>query len=535
MNIPKNITCVAVWLWLLVLSPGAEAFQVPEMALPKFYRLNLKTNRLNAADNFGNRQSSGSIAREGVVTREGLLVALVTEMRVAENFPFNFGWSGKSFLRAIDANGNEAWRIPELDFRFGDRLLFANHQGLDVVLLTCSSEKGGGLYVLNAKTGEALSEGCTNPGHTLGSPPLALLQGGPEKELVVVRKMAQEEPPMHPVLEACRMRRSPNATSDVWDFDCHPSTALSERGSGAILVQQTSKGVFKVFVNSITHHWCALEWKDEGGWSPGNKGSSVCVQRGPDVADMKYGLKWAEVQLLGSKRLWGSYEEPTDSKSSAWSQPVNQNAAFVSLPHKLYPLLVDSNDVLIAVLANSEPPWRGQPKDSPPQQLQRLSASGKLLFKWEGWPQGLALMEGGMVIFLGVEPSSKNLQVEDIRLLGILPVSSTRSLAIFSFSNKYFPPASYFSGIFIDSPGLKKDAPWPIGGHDLCRTYNTSVPVDNCWDGPSTGKESKNTRPSSVGPKEKSNPECSIESHGPSGCFRRALNVAAGRRFVASG
>jgi len=62
-------------------------------------------------------------------------------------------------------------------------------------------------------------------------------------------------------------------------------------------------------------------------------------------------------------------------------------------------------------------------------------------------------------------------------LMAILPVSSTRSIVIVGHDGDVM-------GILVDSPGLKTDAPWPMLGHDLCHSYNLSVPVDNCWDGP---------------------------------------------------
>jgi hypothetical protein len=265
----------------------------------------------------------------------------------------------------------------------------------------------------------------------------------------------------------------------------------------------------QVFVGSTKQHWCALEWREAGearwgepqgkkGWSPG------CVAQGPDVTDAPENLS---LLASGFEHLWVVYEkyektddgeddnkdsdeDDGDTKKTKWVQSFNLKTGLSTTWDVSHldglSLLVDVNDELVVSTTTIQPV------------IQRYSADGKLLFErrlknsyMHTKVQSMGLLEGGILLLPGEDASMLCLKSDlsacwessdevDVggRFLGILPLSPTRSVAVFGYDE------DYVAGFLVDSPGLKKDAPWPIHGHDLCRTNNLSVPVDNCWEGP---------------------------------------------------
>jgi hypothetical protein len=211
-------------------------------------------------------------------------------------------------------------------------------------------------------------------------------------------------------------------------------------------------------------------------------------------------LRWAQTQYLSSKRLWVSYEGEDGGLTRVFDWQARMGEALPSLP-----LLVDVDDTWFAL---------GEDRT-----LQRVFASGQKLYEKKVKGLGeLAMTEEGLV-FLGGDlgilclKSDGNScwaeaeEEEEIRgdghgwLMGVLPLVSEagpksnkaarsgspgRSVAVFGYSVYVMGHHAGLLavGFLLDSPGLKKEAPWPTYGHDLCRSFNTSVPVDNCWDGP---------------------------------------------------
>jgi len=235
-------------------------------------------------------------------------------------------------------------------------------------------------------------------------------------------------------------------------------------------------GVARVYTVSSSHYWCATEWSNDNGWG------SPCGTQGPvrpattDVHSM-YGSSlfsgaehmWAFDSFYGwPQRLVQSFENST---STFLGNPVLMDGFFIR---------VDAGDQLIV---------------ADEYHMRRYSAVGDLLASRERGIEihseyYITLLEGGMVVYPNSEGSVVCLK-PDLRncwpnmntvgnggtFMGILPVSSTRSVVVFG-------DGSNLIGTLVDSPGLNKDAPWPMHMHDLCRTNNVSVPTDNCWDGP---------------------------------------------------
>jgi len=433
----------------------------------------------------------GSPSVSPVVTREGLLLVVTR--------PFYEGRLKFSVV-ALNAQGEEVWKTKASSV--GGQLLLGNHRGLDVVVARCTERDG--FLVFNAKTGETLLETCSKPNVKFSQ--LALLQGGADKDLVVVRGRVLETistPEKNEdvyALEACRFSNAANA----WSVECCPSAPLSRTGSyytSEVLVRQTPEGVARVFLDSLERYWCALEWKDKEGWSPG------CVAQGPVAVPE---LRWPRVQVLGAEHLWVKYNEEGSWRGNGWQRfELNAHStadAKKSLLFGIEPLLVDAGEELIALTNEGD---KDEEKKST-YVLWRYSVAGTLLSKrtqkafnrksYNYEPGNMGLMEGGMLLFpskeagvLCLKPDLKdcwegangeaNAEVDAHgSLLGILPLSPTRSVVVFGHSD--IDKRDLMTGFLVDSPSLKKDAPWPLWGHDLCRTFNASVPIDNCWDGP---------------------------------------------------
>ena len=407
------------------------------------------------------------LAYGNVVTREGLLLFVTHE---PTGFP--------QFLVALQADGKEKWRAKYTSVEF-QGLWLGNHRGRDVVLADCSyhaEDDGGaelmhsGIYVYDAKTGEALVS-CDNPksaGH------LTLLQGGPDKDLVFARRIFISLNTS--ALEACRLDLTAKDLADK-SFRCTSTKSPTQFGN---LFARQDAPVVKLFQASHTRHWCALTWSDTEGFGP------HCQEKGPAGRNMTN----AHAMLLGLNHMWVSYEESSKRAwGETWVRSLGLSAeakafAPVSLSEML-PELVDANDELIATAKGD--------------MLRRFSADGKLLFQKEISTSGLALMEGGHLVaidkkqgLLWLKPDFSEAwamptSMHNDGLMGVMPTSPTRSVVVVSHSEegeKKWERKYYLTGVLVDSPGLKKDAPWPIDGHDLCRSNNVSVPVDNCWDGP---------------------------------------------------
>ncbi|MCL2011915.1 MAG: hypothetical protein FWG75_03895 [Cystobacterineae bacterium] len=518
--------------------PHSQCFKVSLSALPDLphgpYQLSLTAT---LADETGNRRSRtqsfevrisrelwslawgpgraiGSLAARPAVTREGLLLMVTNRMNE---------WGLKFFIIAINAKGEEVWRTKESGI--GEQLMLGNHRGMDVVVANCANRRDG-FWVFDAKTGEALLKTCSKLGANFSN--LALLRGGPGKDLVVVRGRRLEDTRNADdkddsnvdnnsddkdsgddednnedtyiirdtyALEACRFSNRLN----TWSVDCRPSEPLQQTGSyfaGKILVRQMPEGVVRVFLDSLERYWCALEWKN-GGWSRG------CVDEGPVAVPALEQPNRLQVQVLDSERLWVKYE----GKCTPLSQRFEQNTRSTSDAKKLLlsgtePVLVDAGGELIGLTKSM------CEVDEKKLQyvLRRYSVAGNLLFtkKMHASNEGnsdyarnsnIGLMEGSTlllpskgrgVLCLKADLSDcwagMNADVDASgSLLGVLPLSPTRSVAVFGYKEGL---RNLIAGFLIDAPGLKKDAPWPIFGHDLCRSFNASVPVDNCWDGP---------------------------------------------------
>jgi hypothetical protein len=264
-------------------------------------------------------------------------------------------------------------------------------------------------------------------------------------------------------------------------------------------VVRTPEGA-RVFVGSLKHHWCALEWREAGearwgepqgknGWSQG------CVAKGPQVAGAD--LSSAYIWRLGAEHFWAFYSGENGNKMHEWMQSFNlktgaEMAKDVFFWNSWASPLVDSQDEWIAPIRLSS--VDAESKTSTIRSLlQRYLADGNLLFEREVQvgTTSIALMEGGNFLLPSKDFGLTCLKPDfsdcwegaaeadgDGHFLGVLPLSPTRSIVVLGYEE------NRVSAFLVDTPGLKKDAPWPIYGHDLCRSNNLSVPVDNCWEGP---------------------------------------------------
>jgi hypothetical protein len=476
--------------------PEVEAgcFEVQLSALPGLphgeYALNVTTHLTNQANDSKSHTQSlpMRINRElwtssawtdlvgtGVVTREGLLL-LLNQQR----------------LVAINARGEEVWstEVPNPEEKF----LLGNHRGMDVAVGTCTSPEpegtAKGFWAVNARTGRNLTPGCSAA--SLGNVGLLLLQSGPDKNLVIGRQVPLQTTPGY-ALEAYYLVRVTSSLSSPWGFIAANRTpeALSFLYSN-FLARRTPEGAARVFVGFNNPSWRAVDWSEEEGWSPGY------VKEGAESMGIQ-----SELRFLGAKRLWVSHFVLLGMRegSANWLQVLDQEetnwGALIlngyTMFNSTHPLLVDVGDEVIAQGAVHET-LAVDPLEGHVPKLQKYSADGSLLFAREGGRgiggRNLALMEGGDMVYLNASGGISCLKFDFAhcsvgnaangaaqgQLLGILPMSSTRSIAVFAHEN-------VVSAFLVDASGLKKDAPWPIEGHDLCRTYNASIPIDNCWDG----------------------------------------------------
>ncbi|MCL2178508.1 MAG: hypothetical protein FWC28_06240 [Proteobacteria bacterium] len=449
-------------------------FEIQLAALPDLphgeYALNLTANLVNKAgeskshtQNFNVRISRALwtlplTGNSGVMTREGLLLFLSQQR-----------------LIALNARGEEVWSAALSNP--GKKLLLGNNRGTDLVVGTCmpANATTEGLWVVEAKTGKVLTSCALTPS---GGSDLVLLQSGPNKSLIVGRRVSLGTTPATYTLEAYYLTQVTASMSSPWVFyvRARMPEALPS-GSTNMLVRQTPEGATRVFVGDGAHSWCAVDWTYTGGWSRG------CVEVGAESPQIQL-----QLHLLGTEFLWASYLYISGGRQGAATclqisaQHATNSLGIIcdSTPASHYgsmsALLVDVGDQLIAQKSAEVP------------KIQRYSANNTLLFERTGGlgESTTALMEGGSLLSSGVsclKPDFSDCWEGAIpipggkELLGIFPSSATRSMMVFAYENS-------ISAFLVDTSGLKKDAPWPIWGHDLCRTYNVSVPVDNCWDGP---------------------------------------------------
>ena len=456
--------------------PHAECFEVLLSELSDVphgsYPLNLEARLMDEAGNLGHhtlRSLSVNVSRRlwvwpeslwpvaGVITREGLLVLAAERWRG--------GMDVENCLLALNARGEKAWETPVTERMWS--LQLGNHQGTDVLVASCDK----GLQVFDAKTGDAFPAGC----NVLIEQELSswvLLQGGVGKDLVMARVAESTTVPNSRFLQACRFK------GGAGSFECQNSPQLPDTGtlwSEEIVARQTRQGA-EVLVSSLTQHWCAVRWTNEGGWS------NDCIG-GPPVSSSP-GLQRILLEgVLGSQHLWVFVVHDTDLQLQTFPLDGGPGVAWAM---QAWPLLVDTDDALISMTFFSR--------------LQCFSAEGVLRFEGRNVVYGrtrIGLMEGGNRVIsnenLGMSCLKPDLsacwagdpfRMESFEeILGVLPLSSTRSVVVFSYYD-HFALQRFVVGVLFDAPGLKKDAPWPFAGHDLCRSRNASVPVDNCWDGP---------------------------------------------------
>ena len=489
--------------------PGSECFRIELSELPDLphgeYELELTTALVNKAGKkrSGRGSSPVGISRKSwqkswskelpsewssVTTRAGLLVLAAWQQ------PANEEGRWTRVLLALNAQGEEVWRA-DIPLYGIESFLLGRHHDMDVLLASCWVEGawGRGIQAFNADTGGVLSA-CENLQEGRSSN-WALLQGGPGKDLVMVREIFDEEDCVYSVeepcvvLEACRLVPS-GANPEDFELDCQKSAYLPNAGSyvhDSVFVRQIPGNIARVYTGSLSNYWCATDWSDDNGWD------SPCGTKGPDV-DVNIRVSTTQTRLLGAEHMWVHYLL-ADNIGRSWfwqafqgstllgeAVPVtNPSVPNISSPDNfsLFLSLVDAGDEVIAA-------------DN--HQMRRYSASGNLLASRGGVQiyssAYLTLLEGGTMVYPNEQGNAVCLK-SDLRncwpnmqtvggigfLAGVLPVSSTRSVVVFSDGYNQV-------GTLVDSPGLKKDAPWPISSHDLCRSYNISVPVDNCWDGP---------------------------------------------------
>jgi len=471
----------------LPVKPQAECFAVSLAQLPQLphgdYPLNLTARPVDEVGNTSlhvasfniriNRRlwsldSVSGITSTGVVTREGNLVVVVVEDRSGQL---------EDFLVAIDTEGRRVWERRLSDVVVERRLLLGRHRDTDVVVASCAAPDGrSGFYAFHAGTGKALFSDCEEP--RWDGSHWALLQGGPGKDLVVARRGSSGN---NYILEACRFIQ----TTPTWRLDCLASGIFPDTGNSGLwtelLVRQTPGGASRVFADSESSYWCAKEWSN-GNWSP----TPDCAEEGPSMGP---GLEWAQTHFLGSESRWVLYMDNTLTTGLRGFDSSNRPGATVGVGMR--PLLMGADDELIGKNGR--------------EAIQRFSLAGVSLAEGtfgeavELNQRRVALIESGDRWGNLVFPSADDVGETSVacldsglkgcweggstegasaQFLGILPKSSTRGVAVFGYDT------DTLVGFLIDAPGLKANVPWPLWRHDLCRSSNANVPIDNCWDGP---------------------------------------------------
>jgi len=413
-----------------------------------------------------------------LTTREGLLLML---MQTGE------GAQQKTFVLALNTNGKEMWRreLPSYaGTNYTGNFLLGNHRGFDVLLVSCSLPAGSGFQFVNPKTGDMASE-CLNPQQPASA--LVLLQGGPNSDLVVARKILYNNTdwPATSRMEACRFHRVVYPSGQYyWNHFCDEMQVPAPYSEGILLARQTLDGVSQVLMPS-GYPFCTVEWKAGEGWRPGFPACEFYYN--PYMYAM--GTK-----LLSAEHIWVYIHSSGKSgTSSEQTYRLNtQTGLDVGFAYAA-PLLADVGDEWIGSDGSTVYPSSILPS----RNLRRYSASGDLLFERDisrVQQKSIVLMEGGNFVLPGkdldgnlemwcLKPdlsdcwTTTNISYNSGMLSGVLPKSPTRSVVVLGEGKR-------LAAFLLDSPGLKTDAPWPINGHDLCRTFNANVSVNNCWDGP---------------------------------------------------
>ncbi|MCL2012648.1 MAG: hypothetical protein FWG75_07685 [Cystobacterineae bacterium] len=416
------------------------------------HELTLKATAVDEAGNTKESKHTLPLYIERVLWTQNLATAELIETSTKD------GWTfiqlSSTQIAAYNSKGQQVWTSTASGFEWpteGDFLL-GNHKGTQVLLKTCTTMDGVGLHALHVETGLPLVKGCSILKGTDSS--FALLQGGPTQELLVVRKFSIGE---DQYLETYQFLEEEDRLS------CGESTSLIAYGMlAAVVVQPQSPQNALVYSSAIRSAWFSYQhqWNNTSVW--GSSDSSVQTNN----------LK--SIFGIGSQVLWGL----------DWVSPLGGTSVRQILTEGITPWAIDKDNALIA--SDREGYIHRYNTDA-------ISSSQST----EAWfPQALFLIEGGDILLVDHSGSvvvlNSNFEVrwqEDfleakthtLRKALLIPSSSTRSMLVLEIESN---ASRTFYSFLIDSPGLDKEAPWPTRGHDLCRSFNSAVPIDACWNGP---------------------------------------------------
>ena len=389
---------------------------------------------------------TGTHKHRPVVTREGWVIVQLSSTKIlaldarnggAQKWEASFAWEGN------------------VDFILG------NHQGTSVLVKTCTTNGRTGLYALNAHTGEGLTMGCLELRDETFS--LALLKGGPNQDLLLVRSFVNSN---RTRLETCQLTGS--VSPEQMDFSCN-FTSAPFSNADAVMVVRPQAGADTVIYSSSSDDaetWVAFKWGSGGALSMINgsaTGRGSIFGIGPQHL---WGANWMSLIDGSGKEL---RTEKLSHQATPWAMDVNDEVVVSGSGSYLYRYL--PNLPTLAVLAQARMDW--------------LPKAGFLM------ESGDLLLAGGQSSVVVLSPDfQKHWQADfskafgagfELRQATLVPLSSTRSVLVLEMTKA---DKTVYGGILVDAPGLKTNAPWPMQGHDLCGSFNTSVAVDNCWDGP---------------------------------------------------
>jgi len=444
----------------------ARCFAVPLSTLPNLphgaYALNVTTHLKDDVGNGEQKRATFPITinrvswkqpgfaskHRLVVTQEGGVVVQLDSSQMAVLDAKNEGISQRRFL----SNGSAQQNF----------MLMGNHEGRQVLVTTCASNGNVGLQAVDPLTGHALTTSCSasRRGQTLA---LALLRGNANQSLVVLRQIEANNVAY---LEACQLKNGMG-----FAFQCTQHEKPILKAHAGLVVRPHSATEAVVYASSENNAWLAFPWE----WQ-GNQGAWKEVSEGLNLG--------APLMAVGTRYAWGgNWVSPWEMGSAPHRKPSDDTK---TLPDGLKLFAVDVDDSLFAFSEEEG-------------LLVRYSSAGALMKdKPATWsPQEGFLLEDGTLLVAGAQGivAAFSAQLEEVwredfsnvfgsdaslRQATLVPHSQTRSILVVEMEKN---GDVVYGGILLDVPGLKKDAPWPMQGHDMGQSFNSSVSPEQCWDG----------------------------------------------------
>ncbi|MCL2626507.1 MAG: hypothetical protein FWD46_06815 [Cystobacterineae bacterium] len=366
-------------------------------------------------------------------------------------------------LDAKNAANKPAWRAPSGSrFTWNEDVAFlGTHQEMPVLIKTCTTTAGTGLAILDTETGKILTEDCSE---TEGQKTaVALLRRESPRDLTLIRHFRSNAG--NHQLKICQLDGL--SSQRYWTFDCEKDAQLVYGYTSPVIAVQPQVGEDIAIYVSGNSHWAGLPLEALQYWKTPFQSKPT-----EDFARIE------PIFGVGRRHLWGAN----------WVSSLEIESDLTVYSSIITPWAIDADDALIAsneigqLVRYSPNPGFLNSTDKLPQEVFLIESidGGDILIVENG---SVEVLDSGLAVRWKMDFSSDFGAINSVWQAALVPISPKHSVVVVAAVKTNGDMV--YGGILIDSPGLKKNAPWPTYGHDLCQSFNTSVSIGHCWDGPS--------------------------------------------------